>query len=196
MSWSRLLDTPLGQRAKAVYQADPGRHYHNWNHVLRLYWHATETFDLAYDANLDMAILAHDVIYDAKPNKEERSAAWLREYADTATEMAESHIRKTIDHSVTDDNRMVLLDLADFLYPEKSAANLETISKEFQALYGLTEQVFLQGNIGVMTGIHDRIKSSLPGQASDADQEMFAKVLDGIKSNLANAQRRLDQLSK
>lgn len=191
MSWSRITETPLGQAARSVYDSDPARHYHNWDHVNRLYWHAQKTFDLDYDPDLDLAILAHDVIYDAAPDKERRSITWLENNADVDTTGARAHILKTIEHRPSEDNRMIMLDLADFLYPDRAIGNLDKIGAESRALYNVTQPQFLSANIAVMTGLYDRIGEGLSAKMPDSEKNWLEKIRTGIARNIHLAQDRL-----
>jgi hypothetical protein len=192
-SWSRILDGELGRSAKTAYEAEPARCYHNWAHILRIYWHAEHTFAVPYDPDLDLAILTHDVVYDAQPDKEERSVQWLSAHTDADVTAANAHIRKTITHAPSSDNRMILLDLADFRYPECAAPNLDRIAAESIALYDVTMPQFLSANIAVMAGLDDRIRSGLDC-ASVTDQYAFQMVLDGIDRSIALAENRLQTL--
>ena len=180
--WSQVIDTPLGLQARTVYDSDPARHYHNWGHILRLYWHAEHTFALPYDADLDLAILAHDVIYDAAPDKEQRSIDWLTEHAKGDVQIANAHIAKTIEHRPSDDNRMVLLDLADLMDAKVSMENFDKIKRESIALYGIDEAMFRQANGVVMTALAQRIKTDLPNCGAAEDLQYFEKILTGIVS--------------
>ena len=179
-TWSRILETDLGRAARTAYLENPARTYHNWDHVLRLYWHAEHTFALEYDPDLDKAILAHDVIYDARPDKELRSAAWLSAQSGQDESVANGHIAKTICHVPTDDNRMALLDLADFLHPELCRTNHDKISQEARTLYDVSEAEFLAGNKVFMTALYDRIAANL-GNVSEQDAAWFRDILKGIQ---------------
>jgi len=190
-SWSRLIASDLGQAAKKAYQSDPARAYHNWDHVLRLFWHAEHTFALAYDADLDMAILAHDVIYDAAPQKEQRSAQWLRDHAAGNADKAVEHILKTIEHRPSEDNRMVLLDLADLALQDRAGPNLDRIRYESEALYDVNAQQFLTANIKIMTGLHDRISEGMGQPMPDADRNWFERILSGISQSNDLARQQL-----
>lgn len=190
-NWSRLIESDLGRTAKTAYDANPARSYHNWDHVLRLYWHATHTFALPYDADLDKAILAHDVVYDAGPDKEIRSADWLEAHSDAAEAAARAHILKTIEHRPSGDNRMVLLDLADFLHPELAVPNLDKIMAESLALYGVTELQFLSANLTVVGGLHQRISEGLDEDLPADDVRWFRKILTGIENSITLATARL-----
>lgn len=187
--WSQIINTPLGQAARAVYESGPARHYHNWAHIERLYWHAEHSFGFDYDPELDRAILAHDVIYDAGADKEIRSADWLRAHATGPTAVAEKHILKTIAHTPSDDNRMVHLDLADFLYPERIGPNLQLIAAESCALYGIDMDTFFAANAGFMTVLRDQIKAGITPDISREDAKVFNDICTGINTSIAMAQR-------
>ena len=190
-NWSRILDSRIADLAKTEYDDNPDRRYHNWAHILRLYWHAAETFHLPYDPDLDLAILTHDVIYDAADDKEKRSVAWLQEHAAGPTAGAEYHILRTIEHRPTaDDNRMILLDLADFLCPDRTGPNLDNIGAESMALYGITMPEFLHANMAVMKTLAERIEESM-SEAPSADQQHFHGILSGIVRSIVAANDRL-----
>lgn len=191
LGWSRILDTDLGRAARAAYTADPARSYHNWDHVLRLYWHAENTYQLPYDPDLDKAILAHDVIYDACPDKEIRSADWLSAQSGADETAAGAHIAKTIAHQPSDDNRMVLLDLADFLHPELVTVNLDKIATEAQALYGITEAQFLSANKAFMTQLIAQISDRQGKDLSEEDAAWFDKILVGMRLSIDLVTQRL-----
>ncbi len=195
MTWSRIIDTPLGQQAYSAYQTDARRSYHNWAHIERLYWHAQHTFALDYDPDLDVAILAHDVIYDALPDKELRSSEWLRTQSSNDSVAANTHILKTIEHRPSADNRMVLLDLADFLFPDLIGPNLDKIQQESCALYGIRSDQFLTANKAFMLDLHSRIKAGLGNDIPADDQDVFGKILKGIQNSIDLAESRLTRFS-
>lgn len=192
-SWSQIVESPLGNAAKSIYQDDPRRHYHGWHHIERLYWHAEQTFDLAYDRDLDLAILTHDIVYDAKHDKELRSIAWLEQHSDVNVSAAAQHIRKTIDHGPSEDNRMVLLDLAEFLFPECAEKNLQRLADESSAIYGIDKVTFLQENISFLKALEERICTPVPACPPE-DRATFKKICDGIMHSIAVAHRQLTAL--
>jgi len=191
MSWSRLIDTDFAQRARAWHESDPRRSYHNWHHVERLFWHAKNTFELAWDAELDEAIIGHDVIYDALADKEIRSTEWLVSNNPGATYGARVHVLKTIDHLPSRDNRMVLLDLADMLYPETVDSNFELIRQESQALYGLSDAVFAENNMRYLTGLLTRISPASLVGLPVADRLAFLGIRQGAERAIAIGRRLL-----
>ena len=55
--WTRLQGTPVFEAAMQHQSSNKRRHYHNADHVMRLYQHAASTFDYPYSRALDLAIL-------------------------------------------------------------------------------------------------------------------------------------------
>lgn len=182
--WSRLQGTAIWDKAEAAYASPAGRHYHNIGHVLRLY-EIAERSGLRYDRALDLAILAHDAVYDDEPEKERRSADWLLENADEDEDLgvlasAERLVMSTADHAPSADNRLVLLDLHDLGDPGLSLANRELVAQEFGALMGVSREQFLPGNAKFMLGMADRIEAGL-SRAPVADEAAFSRIVSGIR---------------
>lgn len=144
--WTQLHDTPLWTAAKAQYDSNPLRFFHDFSHVGRLYHHAAVTYGFAYDLDLDKAILAHDVIYDDAPEKELRSADWLMLHDPDPSEAAYAHIMRTARHQVGTDNRILLLDLADLGDMSRVASDRDRLEAETCALTGCSRQDFARGN--------------------------------------------------
>lgn len=183
--WSRLQGTPIWAKAEAAYAAPDGRHYHNMGHVLRLY-EVAEQAGVRYDRALDLAILAHDAVYDDKPEKERRSADWLLENADAEEHLgvlaaAERLVMSTADHAPGADNRLVLLDLHDLGDRVVSLENRELVAAEFGALMGVGREDFLPGNARYMLGMAARIEDGL-SRAPAADEAAFRRIVSGIRS--------------
>lgn len=140
--WTRLKVEPIFSAARLEMSSNASRYYHNFNHVIRMYRHAAETFGFSYDRALDLAILTHDVVFDSSGDRELRSIKWLRDHLplgekDPDFEVAATMIETTIEHRLTEDPRLVLLDMADFIDPEVSDANTELLRKEALALHSV-----------------------------------------------------------
>lgn len=183
--WTKLKDTELWKRAETAYAAPEGRHYHNMGHVMRLYEVAEETA-VPYDRALDLAILAHDAIYDEKPQKERRSADWLLENAgaeeDPGVIAAAEHLVMTTAHHIPgEDNRLILLDLHDLGDREVSLRNRELLVAEFLALMGVGRQAFLAGNSAFMTGMADGLENGLSQVADPDERAAFSRIISGIR---------------
>lgn len=149
LPWTKLENTSIFEKAKKKYFSDPRRKYHNWDHILRLYYHAESTLYLDYDFHLDLAILCHDIVYDECPDKELRSIEWMKENfrLQLDHDPVSDHITKTIDHNITHDNRMVLLDLLDLAFPMRREINKKLILEESKLLYGITDKEFSENNL-------------------------------------------------
>ncbi len=145
--WTRLEGTDLWAEAQAAYALPPGRTYHGFGHVLRLYEHAAQTFHLPYDPALDLAVLAHDALIEGS-EAEARSITWLltrqklvreawsriatsNERFHDVLDRAGRYILATERHRPTlSTASMVLLDLADFLDAEVSRVNTAMLREE------------------------------------------------------------------
>lgn len=158
MSWSKLIDTPVGSYVSNL-MANESLHYHNFKHVMRLY-EIAEQLNIAYDINLDMAILWHDAVYDNQDDKELRSAVLMRDTARDYPEWFEgvnvntvfSLIMNTYGHIFNSNINptMIILDLYDLTIPERRKANFENIVKESIALYGITEEDICKNTVDFM----------------------------------------------
>jgi predicted metal-dependent HD superfamily phosphohydrolase len=129
--------------------SDHRLHYHNIQHVMRLYAKAAE-WRLPYDANLDAAILWHDAVYDELHHKEYRSAMLMRETAEAHPDWFDGldvtlvfdMIMSTATHEVVPDKNslMIKLDLAELADPVRRRDNFWSILEESRALYGITQK--------------------------------------------------------
>ena len=191
MTWTRLAGTALYRAARDIQTGDPRRRYHNWEHVERLYWHAENTFEMPYDPDLDRAILAHDAIYDAAPDKELRSAGWLADRVPGSAGPAGRHILRTIDHRPDKDNRMVLLDLADMLFEDRIETNFDLIEAESIALHDCDAAVFAAANLAFMTELKARVLDLPTGGVPAADRIAFHGIALGIERVRDLARARL-----
>lgn len=161
MAWSKLIHTPFGKLCERIYGLDPDRKYHNFHHIQRGYKNAAK-LGFEYDANLDAAWLAHDLVFDKHPDKEERS--WLLFETIWYAAPAEFHslvelpavcdlIGDTNGHeNLRGDERIILMDLLDLAGPARTRANHALIQEESTLLYGITDaecatngSVFLRG---------------------------------------------------
>ncbi len=188
MTWTRLENTPIWRAAKATYDADPRRRYHTWDHVQRLYHHAEHTLNLQYDRDLDLAIMAHDVIYDEHPDKELRSAEWLKAMMGTGYQRAYDIVMQTFNHTLVHegDNRIVLLDLADLSIPERVISNHQQVMDEFIALYGIDEAAFNAGNVAFFTEFADRFDPNALPQGS-VEKDLALKIHAGMLETIRMA---------
>ena len=186
--WSRLEGSLIWEEARAAYAVPGGRLYHDFGHVLRLYEIAAEK-GLAHDPALDLAILAHDVIYDRLPLKERRSADWLLERAPASLHedwvSAADMIMTTERHSPGDDDRLALLDLHDLGDLQVSIDNREKLAAEAEALCGTSREAFGSGNAAFMRGMAERIEAGLDATIGQNRAE-WERVASGIRALLAH----------
>lgn len=181
-NWEQLLASDLAAKAKARMD-DPALIYHNWAHVERVAWHAQHTFEFPFDVAFGKAIVAHDVVYDAKAQKEWRSAEWLFEVdGATATNVeAARHIMKTDGHQVTDDNRMILVDLANFMYPKMTHEDFYKIMMESMNLYKVPAEVIVDTSLAFLTKLHDNFADNILTHVTPMERAAFLGIRTGIE---------------
>lgn len=180
--WTRLEGTPFWDAAARQY-AKNGNEYHNLDHVKRLYAHA-ERFRLPYDLSLDRAILAHDVILDLAGGNEARSAVWLRDQLGEEDRVATRLIMTTVDHDPQhSDRRLALLDLADFLDPDRSRTNTGLLRLEAERMRGdaFDEAVWEEGVVTYLNALAGRIRDGLGAVPPGAERRVWARVLRGVE---------------
>jgi predicted metal-dependent HD superfamily phosphohydrolase len=179
--WTKLEGTPLWDAASLQY-AENGHDYHDMSHVGRLYGHAAR-FRLPYDPSLDRAILAHDVILDLAGGNEARSAVWLRDQLGEEDRVATRLIMTTVDHDPQhSDRRLALLDLGDFLDPERSRLNTRLLRLEAAQMRGdrFDEAVWEEGIVLYLGGLSRRIRDGLDQGPTGPERRVWSKILAGI----------------
>ncbi len=160
--------------------------YHNWEHIERCVWHAQHTFEFDFDLPFGKAILTHDVIYDGKPQAEWRSADWLLENdGETPTNVAAARpIMQTAGHAVTDDNRMILVDLADFMSPPMTQKNFYKIMMESVNLYGQTPAVIIDAALEFLDKMHNNYADNVLSDVSPMERIAFQAIRTGIERTM------------
>jgi hypothetical protein len=192
MGWSRLIDTPLGLKARSRYMEESYRRYHTWAHVLRLYHHAEFTLRLPYDLDLDAAILAHDVIYDAAGRNEGRSADWLASADPDCSPASVSMIHHTETHAPReDDNRIILLDLMDLADPAHQMRNLFLIMEESCLMRSIHPKAHFQGAVQFLDGLVGRLSLEAIGRTPPGDRDHFIRIRAGVEAVLAASKMNL-----
>jgi hypothetical protein len=152
-------------------------------HVCRLYAHAAR-FRLPYDLSLDRAILAHDVVLDRSGGNEARSAVWLRDHLGEEDRVATRLIMTTVDHDPQhSDRRLALLDLADFLDPERSRLNTGLLQMEAERALGdaFDEQDWVKNTVLYLDGLAERIEAGLDAGSTGAERRLWIKILRGVE---------------
>jgi len=180
--WTKLEGTPLWDAASLQY-AENGHPFHDMTHVGRLYGHAAR-FRLPYDLYLDRAILAHDVILNRSGGNEARSAVWLRDQLGEEDRVASRLIMTTVDHDPQhSDRRLALLDLADFLDPERSRLNTGLLQMEAERALGdaFNEQEWAENTVLYLDGLAERIEAGLDAGPTGAERRVWVKILRGVE---------------
>ena len=178
-AWIAAANSRLAIKVREHMDANPRRKYHNWGHIEKCLFHAAYTLKLPYDDKLAQAILVHDVIYDGKGEHEDRSIEWALENGVTNEETL-SHIRKTKDHNPSGDNRMILIDLADFMWVHPTIKNTEKVIEECVLLYGVDEKQVKQQNKKFLVELVSRLKTHSGN--NDFETTMFKAIIIGIEN--------------
>lgn len=176
--WTALENTELWMAARHGYALN-NHAYHNFDHVTRMYAHA-EALNFEYDIHLDRAILAHDVLDD-----ELTSARWLDGALGHADPIAGALIATTVHHTPgSGDDRLILLDLADFRNDDVRRHNTALLEREALLSRGIAALQFRKGTIGYLEGLSDRIEEGL-AQVTDAGHlDLWREVRSGIGATL------------
>lgn len=184
--YTRLFGTELWAAAKRQYDLN-GHAYHGLFHVTDLYSHAYK-LGLDYDPELDLAILAHDVILDGLPDPEIRSGIWLQEQTGKPHLQAVQLIHTTIDHRPTSaDNRLALLDLMNFTDPQARRHDTRLLRDEAavrdRADFDQTEWV--RGSLSYLNGLVHRIHEDLESGEEIAYRPLWKRIRHGIRCTMA-----------
>ena len=188
--WESFLDTPITKLAKTYYSHSPSRYYHNWDHILKLFYHARVTFGFTFDINLALAILFHDAIYDNSSDKEKRSANLFLDVCAVFDPMdgvdqkiVYDMIMATSGHDCsTGDYRIIMLDLADLADPEATITNHKNICMESMSLYNVDELTMVQNSTTFMEFLRQTVCLNKKGSAKHA--KFWDDVITGIDSSI------------
>lgn len=188
VTWSRLIDLPVGEFVKGIMNADKRRKYHNFDHILTCY-DFLKMVNYPYSRELDYAILFHDIIYDHLPEKEIRSAKFFVNMkvdfidADKVYDL----ILATIDHDVSkwseydmDFRAIILTDLSGLASENTTRENYTKIMTEICALNGITEKEFAQGNLGFMEKLSQTIQKTID-EFDETTALMWTEIKSGIE---------------
>jgi hypothetical protein len=162
---------------------------------------------MPYDQALDLAILFHDVVYDEKPDKEVRSIDFMYDlfndrngefychYSKDSIVRAAALIQTTIDHTPTDDNRLILCDLADLGNDFFRELNSQNIMMESVALYGIDNSQYYRNNIQFMRGLRNRLEDNMDNwQSCISEAQHFVNIIQGIGKQIRSSQEALCKL--
>jgi predicted metal-dependent HD superfamily phosphohydrolase len=195
MSWSQILHTELADVVMAMIETNVDSRlltYHNMDHVDAMYAYLEETNE-DYDEALDWAILFHDAVYDAQPQKERRSAELFTYLVktfdgcvlgDAGKERVVELIMSTVEHVVTKPSTSPIIraDLAGLANPVSTYHNYSKIMEESKNLYNVTETTFAEANILYMRKLRDTINSNWYKDAQHA--KFYTYVKRGINQTI------------
>ena len=175
MGWSRLEGTPIWTTVRDIMSA-PDLVYHDFRHVTDMYADA-EAMGMAWDEDLDHAILTHDVVISGK-HPELSSAHWLAAWRASdflpALPKAEELIMTTAGHVPGPDNRLIILDLAGMLDPARRREGSErVIAEALKRNPATTRAKVIEGSMGYLQGLSARLKGGTPPQA---DREILGRL--------------------
>lgn len=126
--------------------------HHNWNHILDCYKYLEQN-SVPYDEALDFAVMHHDIVYDALPQKEARSAEFLIKNYPTQINAVDP-IMATEIHRIrncgTRSRWMIRADLHQLADPKKSIKNYSLIADESMKLYNINFVTFASNNLNYM----------------------------------------------
>jgi exopolyphosphatase/pppGpp-phosphohydrolase len=202
MGWSKIQYTELATEAYVLMSENEinGCQYHNNSHIEAMYQYLEET-DEPYDEALDWAVMFHDVVYDAEPEKESRSARLFVEMCDKfrgfnlrPSEQARVHslIMRTRTHEISpnaseSEKAIIRADLHALTSKVDTVNNFVKIMNESMTLYDCSIQEFVENNIKFMEGLKERMMFNI--SVVDIDEEYFYdEVINGINTTIRLAQ--------
>lgn len=201
MNWSKIQYTELATEAYILMNENEikGCRYHNNSHIDAMYEYLEDT-DEPYDEALDWAIMFHDVVYDAEPEKELRSAMMFLDMVDkyrgcrlspSEKGRAYSLIMQTVDHevfpNVKGSSAIIRADLHALTVKEWAINNFSKIMNESMALYDCEIEEFAHNNIKFMSGLHARMAINIL-KVEENEKLFFHRVQSGIDLTIRLAQ--------
>lgn len=205
--WSRIQRTELASYAieQITENAMQGCTYHNLLHVDQMYEYL-EAADEPYDEALDWAVLFHDAVYDAFPDKELRSARRFFEMRQlyrgcnldiNGIDRVQLLILETKKHLVTKESYLkgssviIRADLHALTSKTETIHNFVRIMDESLNLYDCSVEQFAQANADFMQGLKLRIQQNIETCSRKEDAEFFKEVVQGIDLTLKLARALL-----
>ncbi len=195
MNWSQILHTELADVVMDMIETNVDSRlltYHNMDHVDAMYAYLAETNE-DYDEALDWAILFHDAVYDAQPEKERRSAELFTNLVktfdgcvlgDAGKERVVELIMSTVDHVVTKPSMSPIIraDLAGLANPLNTFWNYSKIMLESKNLYGVTEYDFAIANVKYMQKLRNSVNLNWSKDGQHA--RFYSAVKRGINQTI------------
>lgn len=192
MNWTRIAETELGIKAWEILDVSNCQYHNGW-HVMKMYNYLVETNE-PYDESLDWAVLFHDIVYDALPKKEERSAEKFvemgKQYVGTDGKMLDfltmtrtvAMIYSTENHlcSHPEYSAIIRADLHGLTNPVDVVYNYIDVMEESMWLYKIDEKTFAEKNSEFMYKLYDNIESNM--ELDPTHREFYKDVKRGVVS--------------
>jgi hypothetical protein len=194
--WSKFIgdsyktETSIQIIAQDIYTRHGSIQYHNWRHILSCYKYL-EDEQVEYDADLDFAVMYHDIVYDEKPEKELRSAEFMLHHFPRRKRAAEI-IMATVDHKITEDTpwqerMMIKADLHQLTDIAQSTRNYVKIMDESIYLYKITPLEFAEANATFMMNLQNTVYGNMQ-HAEDSELEFWRAILKGSEHTISISQ--------
>lgn len=188
-AWTQIKDTDMAKAAWDIINTakDRGLAYHNADHINAMYQYLHDT-DETYNVLLDWAVLYHDIIYDAKPEKETRSIVqFLRDnekYGELEEDLAYevvNFIATTSHHRLYEPSYSAIIraDLHHLAKHETTLTSYVDVLRESKALYGIDAATFAKRNREYMISLASRVYDNIADDDSRY-AEFYSNVLVGI----------------
>jgi predicted metal-dependent HD superfamily phosphohydrolase len=195
-NWSKIVDTPLWLQARYAYWDNTYEFpikYHNWSHIQSMYRYLNQTNE-PYNEALDWAVLFHDIVYDDKPNKEQRSIEKFRSMVKEhegcnldayGMTRVERMILATVGHRVDhpDVSAIIRADLHGLTNTLTAFKNFGSIMEESMGLYNITETEFAENSIKFMSGLRERVNHNI---LTDPKHNHFYYYVANVGIDLTN----------
>lgn len=201
MSWSQIQDTLLATEAYVLMNENEinGCEYHNNSHIEAMYQYLEDT-NVPYDEALDWAVMFHDAVYDAEPEKESRSARLFVVMCDRysgfnlrPSEQARVHglIMRTRTHELShnakeDEKAIIRADLHALTDKVQTANNFVKIMNESMNLYGCNVEEFARNNISFMQKLKETMMLNI--LVDNENESFYNSAIEGIDTTRKLAQ--------
>lgn len=182
MLWTQIESSLLARSAMPLY-TDSRRVYHNLAHLQRMFAWA-EHLGMVYCPVLDEAVWSHDAILDPMGQNELRSKSWLLAINPQATQAADL-VMTTVKHGPSSDNRLAMLDLADFLDDDQTQTNTKLLVEEAKRMSGADEAQINHGILGYLTGLEERIRTGVQDGGYGDDTNTFKAINHGVRKTIS-----------
>lgn len=200
--WSKIQNTLLATEAYVLMNENEinGCEYHNNDHIDDMYQYLEDAAE-PYDEALDWAVMFHDAVYDAEPEKEARSARLFAEICNNfrgfnlpPREQARVHslIMRTRTHEVHPgaseaEKAIIRADLHALADKTKTIVNFVKIMNESINLYDCSIEEFAENNIKFMESLKERMMLNMLIVETE-EVDFYNEIINGINLTIRLAQ--------